>query len=200
MSGQILVFIDGFLTIYSGILFVTALISWMPSLRGSAISQMLYVLTEPYVNLFRGGRFSRLGNFDISFLWAVVFVQFLQYAVNMVVHHGRLDVLSLLHYLLQDLYGLVNFFLAVLTILIIVRLIMYKSTSSSAQNVNFTLDYILNPMTSWWRKFLHKSTLIPQKTLLVHVMLLLIGAMALWAVLFQVILFLLGLIFGRIMR
>jgi YggT family protein len=67
--------VDQLFFIYSMMIFVYILMSWIPNLRQSAIGELLGKLVEPYLEIFR--RFiPPLGMIDISPIVAIFALQF----------------------------------------------------------------------------------------------------------------------------
>lgn len=67
--------------IYSIVMVIDAIISWLPMLRDSVVGQLLDRLVDPYVNLFRKGPIQTLTNatgLDISFLIGLLLLYFVQ--------------------------------------------------------------------------------------------------------------------------
>nr|WP_246208869.1 YggT family protein [Entomospira nematocera] len=185
MSGQILHFLAGFLSTYKMILFITAVLSWIPSLRQSMISQMLYVITEPYIRLFRFSRFSRIGVIDIAFIWAVFFVQLLELAVRYVLRVGYLNPIVLLVFMLRFMFSVGNFILIALIVMSVIRLFMYRSTSPQAGNINYTIDTILQPLIGRIRSWLSPQKYISPKVLLIYLLIVLVVLWSAWSFIFN---------------
>lgn len=78
--------LDYLIYLYSILMVVDAIISWIPGLHESAVARILSRLIDPYVNLFRKGPIESLSNttgIDISFLVGVLVLYFIQsYVIN----------------------------------------------------------------------------------------------------------------------
>ena len=78
--------IDWLIWIYSIIMVIDAIMSWVPALRDSTVGNLLNKLVDPYVNLFRKGPIERLTNstgLDLAFLIGLLLLYFVQdYAIN----------------------------------------------------------------------------------------------------------------------
>ncbi|WP_419513724.1 YggT family protein [Lactobacillus kimbladii] len=76
--------LDYIIWIYSIIMVIDAILSWVPSLRDSTVGRIIDLLVDPYLNLFRKGPIARLSNatgLDISFLIGLLLLYFVQYYV-----------------------------------------------------------------------------------------------------------------------
>jgi len=78
--------IDYVIWIYSIVMVIDAILSWVPSLRDSAVGRVINRIIDPYLNIFRKGPIARLSNatgLDISFLIGLLLLYFVQdYVLN----------------------------------------------------------------------------------------------------------------------
>ena len=78
--------IDYVIWIYSIVMVIDAILSWVPSLRDSAVGRIINRVIDPYLNIFRKGPIARLSNatgLDISFLIGLLLLYFVQdYVLN----------------------------------------------------------------------------------------------------------------------
>ena len=72
--------------IYSIVMVIDAILSWVPSMRDSAVGRIINRIIDPYLNLFRKGPIERLSQtigIDISFLIGLLLLYFVQdYAIK----------------------------------------------------------------------------------------------------------------------
>ena len=72
--------------IYSIVMVIDAILSWVPSMRDSAVGRIINRIIDPYLNLFRKGPIERLSQtigIDISFLIGLLYHYFVQdYAIK----------------------------------------------------------------------------------------------------------------------
>lgn len=65
---------------------IDAILSWVPSMRDSAVGRIINRIIDPYLNLFRKGPIERLSQtigIDISFLIGLLLLYFVQdYAIK----------------------------------------------------------------------------------------------------------------------
>ncbi|MCT6904024.1 MAG: YggT family protein [Lactobacillus sp.] len=78
--------IDYVIWVYSIVMVIDAILSWVPSLRDSAVGRIINRVIDPYLNIFRKGPIARLSNatgLDISFLIGLLLLYFVQdYVLN----------------------------------------------------------------------------------------------------------------------
>lgn len=72
--------------IYSIVMVIDAILSWVPSMRDTAVGRIINRIIDPYLNLFRKGPIERLSQtigIDISFLIGLLLLYFVQdYAIK----------------------------------------------------------------------------------------------------------------------
>lgn len=188
MGEQFLGLVVKTLEIYNIILVVRAIFSWLPSLHHSTIFYILCAITDPYINMFRFKRLSRIGQLDLSFLWAVMFIQFLLLAVKQASSGDGISLLWILFVFLSFISSIIQFVFVLLFVVIIVRLILYRSISPRAYHANSVLDSILNPLVGFWRNAVVKSKFIPHRTTLIYILLLLCVFWFIWRYVIQLLL------------
>lgn len=73
--------INWLIWIYSIIMVIDAILSWVPSLRDSVVGRFLNRIIDPYVNIFRKGIIQNLTQstgIDVSFLIGLLLLYFVQ--------------------------------------------------------------------------------------------------------------------------
>ncbi|NIZ19664.1 YggT family protein [Entomospira culicis] len=166
--------------VYYYVLLSTVIISWIPSLRHSAIGGVLYALTEPYVRLFRG-RFSRIGMLDISFLWAILFWSLLLRIISIAQAGRTVSIFTVLAMFIIMVFQVIQSLLLILLILTIVRLIFYKTQSPQGRHAGTMMDMVLNPMVQSIKALVSKKRFISHQRLLVYLLLALAVGYYLWS-------------------
>lgn len=70
--------------VYSILIFIYILLSWLPNVQGSPIGQLIGRIVEPYLSVFR--RFiPPLGMIDLSPIVALVALRFIHSGVNLLI-------------------------------------------------------------------------------------------------------------------
>ncbi len=137
------------LNIYSLLCMIRIILTWIPGVSYSSFARFLSQICDPYLNLFRGIRWMRLGAFDFSPAIAMVL---LQVAANLLSNLGRMSFFSvgaLLAVIVSLAWSIVSSILTFLIILIVVRLLILLLGKHDYQSGNPFLDQIdssLNPM------------------------------------------------------
>lgn len=151
--------------IYFFILMARAFLSWMPSLHNSPLATVLYTLTEPYISLFRGIRFKVFARLDLSFLWAIIFLQMVQMMLRAVAQGTFVAARDLIWFLISSV-GSVFYMLIFLSLLLLVaRLIVSFSTTTSYSTTAF-LDRWTGPIINKVRSVIAPKRVMKFRTLL----------------------------------
>jgi YggT family protein len=151
--------------IYFFILMARAILSWIPSLYNSPLAAVLYSLTEPYINLFRGLRFKVFARLDLSFLWAIIFLQMVQMMLREVANGSFVAARDLIWFLIMSVGSVFTFLIFLSLLLVIARLIVSYATNTSHRTMAF-LDRWTAPLTDKVRSVIAKRRVVKFRTLL----------------------------------
>ncbi|MBR2282650.1 MAG: YggT family protein [Spirochaetales bacterium] len=162
-------FLAGLLGLYSAVIFVRIIISWIllfsrqngwrsgnggygynqenydqPS--GIAkVDQVLGKICDPFLNMFRGFKGLRRSRVDFTPLLALVVLSIVRSLLSMFAQYGRISIWTIIAVVISGLWN--SFFsllLFILIVLLIVRLVFTNKTTTSAYNVINALDPILD--------------------------------------------------------
>ena len=137
------------LNIYSLLCMIRIILTWIPGISYSPFARFLSQLCDPYLNLFRGIRWLRMGSFDFSPAIAMVV---LQVAANLLSNIGRMSRLSvgvLLATLLSLAWSIASSIINFIIILLVVRLLILLIGKQDYNSTNPFLNQIdssLNPL------------------------------------------------------
>lgn len=78
---RVIALIRQLIWIYSIIMVIDAIMSWVPTMRNSTIGRLIDRIIEPYLNIFRKGSIESLSNsigLDLSFMLGLLLLYFVQ--------------------------------------------------------------------------------------------------------------------------
>lgn len=78
---RVIALIRQLIWIYSIIMVIDAIMSWVPTMRNSTIGRLIDRIIEPYLNIFRKGPIESLSNsigLDLSFMLGLLLLYFVQ--------------------------------------------------------------------------------------------------------------------------
>lgn len=135
-------FLAYIVSLYSLVLLVRFLSSFFMTshFMRSPFFQILYMLTEPYLMIFRF-RFLRIGIVDFSPILAIAFLSLLESILL-----GKITSFSeLLLFILISFWSTIKFFLVIIVLIIIFRLISYYAFRQTYPSLNYSyLDSFLS--------------------------------------------------------
>ncbi len=134
-------------SIYAFLCFIRIILTWIPTLAYSPVTRFLASICDPYLNLFRGIRFLRIGGIDLSPLLALGVLE----AVQMVLGglgSGRMASISSLLALLIQVAGQIFFAVLqfIIVVLIIRLIIVFLQRQNSYSPILSQLDSSLSPI------------------------------------------------------
>jgi len=151
-------FIFGFLAaatgIYSLIIFIRIVFSWMRGIVSPKVIDFLNKLTDPYINWWRSKLNLRIGFLDFSVVAAITSLYLLQNIFNMLYVTGRITIGNFLAIVLISAWSVISFILGFCIIIFILRGIarftnrnifspFWSAVESVAQPLMFRLNRLL---------------------------------------------------------
>ncbi len=134
------------ISFYSMMCFIRILLTWFPGAQYSTFGRILSSICDPYLNLFRGIRFLRMGMFDLSPAIALC----LLFAASTLLRNLAMaktftlgGLLAMVIYLIWSVISSILFFLI---LLLIIRLIVLLLRKDSYGSIWDSLDRTLNPI------------------------------------------------------
>ena len=132
------------LSIYSFLCFFRIILTWVPEMSYSKVSQVLSNICDPYMNRFRGIRWLRMGSFDFSPALALCLLGALSSLFNMLAHGGRISIGMILAMATQIIFSIISSLLVFVIIIFAVRLILILVR----KNEYYSGSYMLNQLDS----------------------------------------------------
>ncbi len=151
-----------------------AILSWIPSLHNSPVAGVVYSLTEPYLSLFRGIRFRVFAGLDLSFLWAIIFLQMVQMIFRAVSNGTFVAARDLIWFVISSIGSLLVMLIFLILLLLIARLIVSFSTTTSYSTMAF-LDRWTMPITNKVRSVIAPKRMVKIRTLLLIAIIAFVG-------------------------
>lgn len=147
MIQPILRVVSALLTVYILVIFLRVLLSWFQGADLGKAGEILHRITDPYLNLFRGIRFLRIGNFDFSVIVAMIVLWILSSIVNNLAYVGTITLGFVLALTISAVASAAGFFLTLFLILAGIRVIGMFLDVNTAGRFWIVLDQMLEPLT-----------------------------------------------------
>ncbi len=197
-------FVAGLLGLYSTLILVRILISWIllfsrqngwrsgnggygfnqenpeqPSGLAKA-DQVLGRICDPFLDLFKGVSALRRSRVDFTPLLALVVLNIVKSLLQMFAEYGTISIWTILAVMISGLWNsFCSFLMVILIILIIVRLVLTNKTTASAYNMKNAIDPILDGPIGFVYRLFYKGKRVDDQKVVVT------------ALIFYVVLFLL---------
>lgn len=144
-------------SIYSFICLIRILMSWIPDLEYSQAGRFIAGLCDPWLNWFRRFKFTRIGMVDFSPVLALGVLSVASMAFSTFAMTGQISIAVILSGLLQVVWSFFSFFLNILILFLVIRLI-YDLVSRYSYSPFWTmLDRFLNPPIAKITAFFHSG-------------------------------------------
>ncbi|MFP4429655.1 MAG: YggT family protein [Spirochaetota bacterium] len=147
MLQPVMRFLGAAISIYMVIILVRIVMTWFPGAVYGRTFEILQRITDPYLNLFRGARFLRIGYVDFSPLAAIILLSVLNNVVTTIGYTGKVSLGFVLATVVSAIASAISFFLTLFLILTAIRLLGTFIQSDSFGQFWMTLDRLLEPMS-----------------------------------------------------
>lgn len=147
MLQPVMRFLGAAISIYMVIILIRIVMTWFPGAVYGRTFEILQKITDPYLNLFRGARFLRIGYVDFSPLAAIILLSVLNNIVTTIGYTGAVSLGFVLATAVSAIASAISFFLMLFLILTVVRLLGTFIQSDSLGQFWMTLDRLLEPMS-----------------------------------------------------
>ncbi len=157
-------------SVYTFICFVRIILTWIPSLSYSRFTNFLARITDPYLNLFRGIRWLRMGSFDFSPAVGLCLLSVASSLLSHFSHMARFSIGSILSMIVELAWSLASSILTFILIMLIVRLVLilikkddYYSQSPILDQLDRSIAPLVHNISKTFtggKKITYKSALI----------------------------------------
>ena len=132
--------------VYSILIFIRIIISWFGSFDQNKPVEILYRVTDPYLNWWRKNLPIRIGVIDFSVVAAIVFLAVIQRILISISASGGITLGSVLAIVLLSVWNIVSFILGFCLVIIILRLIAYLTNRDIYSPFWQVVDSISRPV------------------------------------------------------
>lgn len=166
----VLKIISSFLSLYSILCFLRIIITWIPSYSYSKPADILAQICDPYMNLFRGIKWLRLGSFDFSPALALCILGAGSQLFSSLANGGYINLQMILAMLLGIFFSIPSSLIFFLIILFAIRLILIminRDTYNKSGFMTNQIDSSISPLVyriartfAMGRRITYKAALI----------------------------------------
>lgn len=168
---------NSLVTIYMLLLFIRILLTWFGGIQSMGKpAEILASVTDPYLKLFRGIPFLRIGYFDFSPIMAILVLSLVSSVLHQLAMQQQVTVGLLLGLIAMMVFSTVSFFALIFMVLALIRLIGIVANLGSGGQFMTVLDSIFQPLSFRMAARLFKGRSVSYTTTLA-VMAALLGAL-----------------------
>lgn len=165
-------------TLYSLLCFVRIILTWIPQLSYSRAAGILASICDPYLNLFRGIRWLRMGSFDFSPALALCLLGAVSSILSGLSHGGSVSIGLILAMGVQVIHSIITSLISFVIIVFIIRLILTFINRDSYNTSSYMLNQVDSSISAFVyriaRTFSFGKTLTYAKALIVAIFALLV--------------------------
>ena len=144
----ILRIISAFLSLYSLLCLLRIIITWIPNYSYSKPADILAQICDPYMNLFRGIKWLRLGSFDFSPALALCILGAGSQLFSSLANGGYINLQMILAMILGIFFSILSSLIFFLIILFAIRLILIMINRDSYNTSGFMANQIDSSISS----------------------------------------------------
>ena len=164
---QFALFIARMLEIYSFIIWIRILFSWIsPYSRPGSFSYYLGMLVDPYLNLFRTSKL-RVGMLDFSPLFAIGLLSVVQSVFNIYGFYGRITLSLIVQLFIQAFwaYGLQVFFSIGFIMLVMTTIASFMRQGRFKFAMSQIGSTVFGPMEAWIQRTFFRNRIVKATTM-----------------------------------
>ncbi len=154
---------SGLLSAYMLLIFLRILLTWFGKDNFGRASELLGMITDPYLNYFRRFSFLRAGMLDFSPIAGVIVLVVALNILNTLSIFGKVTFGIVLAIILQAAWSAVSFLLTFFIILIAVRLFIELISPDAYSPIKTTLEAIVNPVVLYTKNMFVRKKFISYK-------------------------------------
>lgn len=130
------------LTIYSFLCFFRIILTWIPGMSYSKAAQFLANICDPYMNIFRGIRWLRMGSFDFSPALGLCLLGAASSLCRMLSNGGTVSIGMILAMAVQVIFSIISSLIVFIIIVFAVRLIVILMNGNNYNSSGFMLNQL----------------------------------------------------------
>ncbi len=168
------------INIYIWACIIRVFLSWMPQFLTTPIGHFLVEMCDPYLAFFRRFKFTYIAGLDFSPVLALGVLSFFSNVAFLMYSLGRFSLIGVIFVLIYSVWGVVKFFLNLLTFTSLLRFILEFSYRYRSSQFCVVLDTVFYPIKSFVMKTFFGNNITSEKTalLLVFVFFLIVRILA----------------------
>jgi YggT family protein len=156
------------------IIFIRVILSWFSSADFGRVGDILYTITDPYLNWFRRFGFLRQGYIDLSPIAAMAALSLVNQALNTLSTLGRLSLGIILAIVLSSVWSAVSFILGFCAVILGLSLVAFLTNQNIHSPFWKVVTSISQPISYRTNRIIFRSRIVLYRTGLITSIVLLV--------------------------
>lgn len=168
MLSDFFIFLAQCVSLYSTLCLIRIILSWFPGVLYSPVGMFFSTVCDPFLNLFRRFRIFKNSPVDFSPIFAFAALSILQTVLSALgTPNVRITLGGVLYLIIGMIWSVVRFFINILLVIFIVRLIVNLMRKDVYSSFWATIDSVLNPILNFFSRFIPGRKIRPYRTRLI---------------------------------
>lgn len=151
------------ISVYSTLCFIRIILTWIPQLRYSKVSQIFSAICDPYLNLFSRIKFMHFGAMDFSPVLAFSVLAAISSILMQIASTGKFSLAYILVVIIKFTWDIVASVLIILILMTLLRLIFLLAKKDSAYFWT-SVDEVIYRLTRPYTKLFWKNKFVSLRT------------------------------------
>lgn len=155
MLSDFFIFLAQCVSLYSTLCIIRIFLSWFPGVMYSPVGMFFSTVCDPFLNLFRRFRIFKNSPVDFSPIFAFAALSVLQTVLSALGTPGvTITFGSVLYLIMGMLWSVVRFFINILLVILIIRLVFNLLKKDVYSSFWGMMDSVLNPVVNYFAGFI----------------------------------------------
>lgn len=167
MLMNILNLISLLISVYTLLLFVRVILTWVPSMEYSKFGRFLANICDPFLNIFKKVRFLRAGNIDFTPMLAIGSLVIVSSILQNIINSKRISVGIIIASVINLCWTIIHSVLIVLIVVVLIRLIVSLLNKDTDSQIWVQLDKMISPVAYHLSNMIFPKKYIKYQTVLI---------------------------------
>lgn len=167
MLMNILSLISLLVSVYTLLLFVRVILTWVPSMEYSKFGRFLAEICDPFLNIFKKVRFLRAGNIDFTPMLAIGSLVIVSSVLQSIINSRRISVGVIVASVINLCWSVISTVFVVFIVVVLIRLIVNFLNKDTDSQIWVQLDKMISPVAYHLSNMIFPKKYIKYQTVLI---------------------------------
>ncbi|MCQ2580160.1 MAG: YggT family protein [Treponemataceae bacterium] len=164
---NILSLISLLVSVYTLLLFVRVILTWVPSMEYSKFGRFLAEICDPFLNIFKKVRFLRAGNIDFTPMLAIGSLVIVSSVLQSIINSRRISVGVIIASVINLCWSVISTVFVVFIVVVLIRLIVNFLNKDTDSQIWVQLDKMISPVAYHLSNMIFPKKYIKYQTVLI---------------------------------